>query len=64
MVCITVRFSCIGMVLGALLFYLSDAILAVNKFRFDGQLPRGRSWNLTTYYAGQLLLALSASFFV
>jgi uncharacterized membrane protein YhhN len=51
------------MVLGALLFYLSDAILAVNKFRFEGQLPRGRSWNLTTYYTGQLLLALSASFF-
>jgi uncharacterized membrane protein YhhN len=52
------------MVLGALLFYLSDAILAVNKFRFEGQLPRGRSWNLMTYYTGQLLLALSASFFV
>lgn len=52
------------MVMGALLFYLSDAILAVNKFRFDGQLPYGRSWNLATYYSGQLLLALSASFFV
>ena len=51
------------MVAGALLFYLSDAILAINKFRFDGQLPRGRSWNLMTYYAGQLLIALSASFF-
>jgi uncharacterized membrane protein YhhN len=52
------------MVSGALLFYLSDAILAVNKFRFDRQLPHYRLWNLSTYYAGQLLIALSASFFV
>jgi uncharacterized membrane protein YhhN len=51
------------MVAGASLFYLSDAILAINKFRFDGRLPRGRSWNLSTYYSGQLLIALSASFF-
>lgn len=51
------------MVCGALLFYLSDAILAANKFRFGGQLPHGRLWNLSTYYSGQLLIALSASFF-
>jgi uncharacterized membrane protein YhhN len=51
------------MVGGGGLFYLSDAILAINKFRFDGQLPHYRRWNLSTYYAGQLLIALSASFF-
>ncbi len=49
-------------VAGAFLFYLSDAILGINKFRFDGQLLHGRLLNLSMYYAGQLLLALSASF--
>ena len=48
---------------GAILFYLSDAILAVNKFRFGGELRHYKLLNLSTYYAGQLLLALSASFF-
>ena len=47
---------------GATLFYLSDAILAINKFRFGGQRSNYRTWNLTTYYIGQLLIALSASF--
>ena len=47
---------------GALLFYLSDAILAVNKFRFGGELRHYKLLNLSTYYAGQLLIALSASF--
>jgi uncharacterized membrane protein YhhN len=47
---------------GAALFYLSDAILAINKFRFGGQRSNYRLWNLTTYYVGQLLIALSASF--
>jgi uncharacterized membrane protein YhhN len=50
-------------VLGALLFYVSDAILAVNRFRLDGRMPHYRVYNLSTYYTGQLLLALSASFF-
>jgi len=50
-------------VAGAFLFYLSDAILAVNKFRLQGQMPHYRLWNLSTYYSGQLLIALSASFF-
>ncbi len=48
------------MVAGALLFYLSDAILATNKFRQP--IPYYRLWNLSTYYGGQMLLALSASF--
>jgi uncharacterized membrane protein YhhN len=47
---------------GAVLFYLSDAILAINKFRFGGELRHYKLLNLSTYYAGQLLLALSASF--
>jgi uncharacterized membrane protein YhhN len=49
--------------LGAILFYLSDAILGVNKFRFAGQMSNYRLMNLSTYYGGQLLLAFSASFF-
>jgi uncharacterized membrane protein YhhN len=49
---------------GALLFYVSDAILGVNKFRFDGRMPYYKLFNLSSYYAGQLLLALSASTFV
>lgn len=50
------------LVIGATLFYLSDAILAVNKFRLGGQMPHYRLWNLSTYYTGQLFLALSAAF--
>ena len=50
-------------VLGAVLFYISDAILAANKFRLGGRMPHYRVWNLSTYYTGQLLIALSASFF-
>jgi uncharacterized membrane protein YhhN len=49
--------------LGALLFYVSDAILAVNKFRMDGQMANYRLYNLSTYYTGQLLIALSTWFF-
>lgn len=46
--------------LGALLFYLSDVILAANRF--------WRPWpyhriSLAFYYAGQFLLALSANYF-
>jgi uncharacterized membrane protein YhhN len=47
---------------GALLFYISDAVLAINKFRMDGKMPHYRLWNLTTYYTGQLLIALSTWF--
>lgn len=48
---------------GALLFYTSDAILAISRFRFDDRLPHYSLWNLSTYYAGQACLALSASWF-
>ncbi len=43
--------------IGAILFYLSDVILAINKFKS----PRRwyRPLNLATYYGGQLLIALS-----
>jgi uncharacterized membrane protein YhhN len=47
---------------GALLFYLSDAILAINRFRLEGKMPHYRLWNLSTYYTGQLLIALSTWF--
>jgi len=48
-------------VCGAVLFYISDVILAVNRF--------WRPWkynriSLVFYYAGQMLIALSASYFV
>jgi uncharacterized membrane protein YhhN len=47
--------------LGALLFYLSDVILAANRF--------WRPWkyhriNLAFYYSGQCLIALAASYFI
>lgn len=48
---------------GAALFYLSDAILALNRFRFGGKMPHYPVWNLPLYYAGQVLIALSASLF-
>lgn len=49
------------MVLGALLFYISDVILAANRF--------WRPWkynriSLAFYYSGQMLIAMSASYFV
>ena len=45
---------------GASLFYTSDIILAVNKFRHPFRMSRLA--NLSTYYAGQLLIALAASY--
>jgi uncharacterized membrane protein YhhN len=48
-------------VAGALLFYASDAILAIDRFKLGGAMPRGHLLNLSTYYAGQLLIALSVS---
>ena len=49
-------------VFGALLFYASDAFLAINRFRYAGAMPRGHLLSLSTYYAGQLLLALSVTY--
>jgi uncharacterized membrane protein YhhN len=48
-------------VLGALLFYISDIILAANRFWKPWRYHR---ISLAFYYAGQLLLALSAHYFV
>ena len=45
------------LVVGAVLFYLSDVILAVA--RFARPFPWSRLANLSTYYGGQLLIALS-----
>ena len=44
--------------LGAVLFVVSDAILALNRFR--AQFKTARLLNLTTYFAAQWLIALSA----
>jgi len=46
--------------LGALLFWLSDLLLAINRFRRPF---RAEPAGLYLYYAGQLLLALSPSYF-
>ena len=48
-------------VVGALLFYLSDAILAANWFWKPW---RHRRVSLVPYYIGQFLIALAASYFV
>jgi uncharacterized membrane protein YhhN len=49
---------------GALLFYLSDLILAIDRFRLGGKMLHGHLWNLSTYYIGQLLIALSVSWLI
>lgn len=46
--------------LGAILFYISDVILAVNRFRFPFSLNR---ISLYFYFFGQLLIALSTHYF-
>lgn len=43
---------------GALFFIVSDMILAVNKFCFP--VPYSRALIMSTYYAAQMLIALSA----
>jgi uncharacterized membrane protein YhhN len=48
-------------VTGAVLFYLSDVILAVNRFWKPWKYDR---ISLAFYYSGQLLVALAASYFV
>ena len=47
--------------IGAILFYISDVILAVNRFWKPFQYNR---ISLAFYYAGQCLIALAASYFV
>ncbi len=46
--------------LGAFLFWVSDLILGINRFRRPFEYHR---ISLAFYYAGQLLIALSASYF-
>lgn len=43
--------------LGAYLFVASDSVLAVDRFR--GRIKHGPFWILSTYFAAQLLIALS-----
>jgi uncharacterized membrane protein YhhN len=47
---------------GALLFYISDFMLAINRFVFDGEGRANSVWVLSTYYCAQLFIALSAAF--
>jgi uncharacterized membrane protein YhhN len=46
--------------LGAMLFWLSDLVLAINRFRHPFEANR---LGLFLYYGGQLLIALSPSYF-
>jgi alkylglycerol monooxygenase len=43
---------------GALVFRLSDSLLATNKFAFP--LPMAQFWILATYYVAQILIACNA----
>lgn len=43
--------------LGAILFIVSDSVLAINRFK--GHFEMGRALNLGTYFAAQWLIALS-----
>jgi len=54
-------FQALMMVLGALLFYISDVILAANRFWRPWKFNR---ISLAFYYSGQMLIALSASYFI
>jgi uncharacterized membrane protein YhhN len=47
--------------LGAILFWLSDLMLAVNRFRRPF---KAEATSLFLYYGGQLLIALSPSYFL
>jgi uncharacterized membrane protein YhhN len=47
--------------LGAVLFWLSDLMLAINRFRKP---LRKEPLGLFLYYGGQLLIALSPSYFL
>jgi len=44
---------------GALCFVLSDALLALDRFR--RRIPYGRAWVLASYYLAQVLIALSVA---
>ena len=48
------------MAVGAILFWLSDLLLAINRFRIPF---KAEPLGLYLYYGGQLLIALSPSFF-
>jgi uncharacterized membrane protein YhhN len=48
------------MTVGAILFLLSDLVLAINRFRHPLEKHR---LSLFLYYGGQLLIALSPSYF-
>ena len=53
------RTNCIFAIIGSLLFIVSDSILALNKFTVS--IPYAGVYIMVTYYAAQLLLALSIS---
>lgn len=46
--------NAVGLAVGAVLFMLSDALLAINKFATP--LPLAQFWVLASYYAAQLLI--------
>ena len=52
------RWTRMSACIGAALFYISDNIIAINKFCFP--VPGSRALIMTTYYAGQMFIAMSA----
>jgi uncharacterized membrane protein YhhN len=55
------RATAILVAAGSLLFYISDVILALNRFRFPMKYNR---LSLIPYYAGQFLITVSTYYFV
>ena len=45
---------------GAVLFMFSDAMIAINKFQYDGEIVWAHLFIMVTYYAAQLLIAWGA----
>ncbi len=46
-----------SLLLGAILFMISDSLIALNKFYFDGELWQARFFIMLLYIAGQYLIA-------
>ena len=48
------------LVAGAILFMFSDAMIAINKFQYDGEIVWSHLFIMVTYYSAQLLIAWGA----
>ena len=50
--------------IGALLFVLSDSVIALNTFKYFGNLNNAAFWIMLPYGLGQLLIVIGAIYFV